>query len=177
MKVTYEKTDGSIGIDIDSSELLKGRADMSDEPGEQKLQTEGLGGDNRKIESKLEKDKMRLGWTEPTLGGLEVYHICPVCGTNFKGRTNRIYCSPRCSKTAEVRRRRKRMRDIRNFKPHRGTAGEVYFMYDNNGKDGITFVPAFNADTRARAKKYIEDTYPDDKREDYFEQVKEVILK
>lgn len=160
---------------IDNSELLSRRADMSDE--EEKLQNDELGGNNREAEAKSIKDKKSLGWTEPDVKSLEVLHICPVCGTKFKGRTNRVYCSARCQKTSELRKYRQRKRDIRDFKPYRGTAGEVYFIYDNNGKEGITFVPAFNADSRERAKKYLEDTYPGDKVDEYNEQVKEVIRK
>lgn len=174
MIVTYEEN-GS--IDIDNTELLKGHADMSDEPGEQKLQTEGLGGDTRKIERDLEQDKRKAKWIEPDRKPTDVLHICPICSTKYYGRPNKAYCTTRCKEVAKKRRQRKRVRDIRDFKSHRGTAGEVYFMEDKNGKDGITFVPAFYADTRARAKKYIEDTYLADKRDDYFNQVKEVILK
>ena len=174
--IEYEKN-GSLVLVVDSTELLSGRADMSDEPGEQKLQREELGGNNFKVESKLRKDKETLKWSEPDVKSLDVYHVCPICGTKFRGRTNRIYCCPRCKKTAEVRRYRKRKRDLRDFKPHRGHAGEVYILCDVKGKDVISFIPAFYGDTRARAKKYIEDTYPVDKVDNYFEQVKEVVKK
>ena len=50
-------------------------------------------------------------------------------------------------------------------------------MYDESTKQGITFVPAFHADTRERAKRYIEEIYPADKADEYVEQVKEVIKK
>lgn len=171
------KENGSIDLDIDNTELLRVRADMSDEPGEQELQNKGLGGDNHKIEQKLEKDKKHLGWSEPSRGSLEVYHICPICGTKFKGRTNRIYCCDRCKKTAEVRRYRKRKRDIRDFKPNRGKAGEVYYMTNVNNRDVISFVPAFNADTRARAKEYLDPLYSKDNVDNIMEQVKEVVKK
>lgn len=173
-KVEY-KENGS--IEIHNSELLSGRADMSDEPGEQKLQNEELGGDNRVIEKKLKEDKEKLGWSEPYKGDLAVRHKCPVCGTLFNGRPNKKYCCDRCRKTAEVRRRRKRERDIRDFKPHRGTAGEIYILCEVKGKQVISFIPAFHTENRARAKQYIEDTYPEDVRDNYMEQVKEVLKK
>ncbi|GAH67825.1 unnamed protein product, partial [marine sediment metagenome] len=87
------------------------------------------------------------------------------------------YCGTPCKDLAKKRRQRKRKRDRRDFKPNRGKAGEVYFMYNNEGREGITFVPAFHADTRERAKKYLDDTYPVDKVDEYYEQVKEVIRK
>jgi hypothetical protein len=50
-------------------------------------------------------------------------------------------------------------------------------MYEDKGTSKITFIPAFNADTRERAKQYIENLCPEDKRDDYIQQVNEVIRK
>jgi len=98
-----------------------------------------------------------------------------VCGTRYWGRPNKNYCGTPCKEIAKKRRQRKRKRDIRDFKPSRGKAGEVYYITE---EEVITFVPAFHADTRARAKKYLEDTYEDtEKVNDYLEQVSEVIRK
>ena len=137
----------------------------------------GLGGMERgEEEKKLKQDLKQTGWHEakrPT----DVKHQCPVCGTRYWGRPNKTYCGTPCKEVAKKRRQRKRIRDIRDFKPHRGTAGEVYFMYDNDGKNGISFIQAFHADSRERAKKYLDETYTADKVEDYNEQVKEVIRK
>ena len=168
------KEDGS--IDIDNSELLSGRADINNEVKEQNLLDNELGGIPGKEENKEKTDLKRTGWKEaknPT----DVKHKCPVCGTIYWGRPNKAYCGTPCKEVAKKRRSRKKKRDIRDFKPHRGTAGEVYFMYEDEGASKITFVPAFNAETRTRAKEYIEKICPEDKREDYIQQVNEVIRK
>ena len=185
-KVVY-KENGSIEIDISGEEELKKRADISKhsldtKTGEFKLDPhsgykEGLGGMEKGAEEQpLRSDLKRTGWKEARKA-TDVKHMCPVCGTRYWGRPNKAYCSTPCKEVAKKRRQRKRKRDIRDFKPYRGKAGEVYFMYENKGVSEITFVPAFNADSRARAKQYIEDTYPEDVRDNYFEQVKEVIRK
>ncbi|GAH25009.1 unnamed protein product [marine sediment metagenome] len=174
-KVAYKEEDGS--IEIDNSELLRTRADISDEPGEQKLHSDKLGGlEGGSEEYKLKSDLKRTGWKEAKKA-TDVKHQCPICGTRYWGRPNKTYCGTPCKEVAKKRRSRKRKRDIRDFKPNRGKAGEVYFMYDNGGKEGITFVPAFHADTRQRAKNYLVLTYPVDKVDEYYEQVKEVIRK
>lgn len=172
------KENGSIDIDIDNSELLAGRADIRNEVKAQDLiDPEGkFGGIAGKEEEKEKRDLKRTGWKEakkPT----DVKHTCPVCGTRYWGRPNKDYCSTPCKEVAKKRRQRKRKRDIRDFKPHRGTAGEVYYMTNVNGKDVISFVPAFNADSRARAREYIDGCYPKDNVDNIMEQVKEVIRK
>jgi len=169
MAVIYNE-DGSLEIenDIDNSELLAQRADMETEEKFGALH----GGANEK---KLERDKKHEGWHEPTHKATDVKHICTVCGTRYWGRPNKHYCGTPCKEIAKKRRQRKRKRDIRDFKPTRGKAGEVYYK---TGEDIITFVPAFHADTRARAKKYLEDTCEDTEQvNDYYDQVREVILK
>ena len=179
-KIEY-KEDGSIDLDlsIDNSELLGKRADISSEVGAHELiDKEGnLGGlDGGSEEQTIITDRKRTGWKEAKRA-TDVKHKCPVCGTIYFGRTNKAYCSTPCKEVAKKRRSRKKKRDIRDFKPHRGTAGEVYFMYEDKGTSKITFVPAFNADTRERAKQYIEKIFPEDKRDDYVQQVNEVIRK
>ena len=184
MTVTY-KENGS--IEIDNSELLKNRADvtMDNQEGERYSEdvdtskarvSGGLGNlPHGKEEEKIRHDKIRTGWHEPSHKATDVKHVCPVCGTRYWGRPNKHYCGTPCKEIAKKRRQRKRKRDIRDFKPSRGKAGEVYFITE---KDVITFIPAFYADTRARAKKYLEDTYEDTEQvNDYYEQVSEVIRK
>ena len=190
-KVSYKE--GDIEIDISGAAELNKRADVDRrvdlEPDEKTIgdvsirefegNKAGLGGlmeRGGKEEEKLKTDLKRTGWNEARKA-TDVKHVCPVCGTRYWARPNKNYCTTRCKEVQKKRRYRKRIRDIKTFKPNRGKAGEVYFMYDNKGKNGITFVPAFHADSRERAKKYIEDTYPEDKVDDYFEQVKEVIRK
>ena len=173
MEVTYTES-GS--IKIDNSELLAHRADV-DIDKEFEGDRDGLGGMTGKEEDKLKRDKERTQWKEPSHKATDVKHKCPVCGTNYWGRPNKNYCCTPCKEVAKKRRQRKRKRDIREFKPHRGHAGEIYIMTEVKGKDVISFIPAFYGDTRARAKKYIEDTYTEDVRDNYYEQVKEVIRK
>ena len=172
------KEDGSLDLDTDNTELLAGRADIDNEVKAQELlDREGRLGGIRVKEDKLNTDLKRTGWKEakkPT----DVKHVCPVCGTRYWGRPNKDYCTIKCKEVAKKRRQRKRKRDIRDFHPYRGKAGEVYFMSEVKDKPVITFVPAFNADCRARAKQYLEDTFSEDKEvEDYYEQVKGVIRK
>lgn len=179
--------DGDIEINIGGEEELKNRADISKnkyqkETGEFKLEEfkghrEGLGGMKHGEEEKnLKTDLKRTGW-KIARKATDVKHVCPVCGTRYWGRPNKAYCGTPCKEVAKKRRQRKRKRDIRDFKPYRGHAGEVYFMSFVKGKEIITFVPAFHADSRVRAKKYLEDTFAPEMSEDYYEQVKEVIRK
>lgn len=185
-KVIY-KEDGGLEIDISGSELLKRRADVEKgetEKGSGEFDVKpfqehraGLGGlEGGEEEKQLKQDLKRTGWKEarrPT----DVKHTCPVCGTRYWGRPNKAYCGTPCKEIAKKRRQRKRKRDIRDFKPYRGTAGEVYFMSYVKGRGVITFIPAFHADSRVRAKKYLEDTHPPGMLDNYNEQVKEVIRK
>lgn len=177
-KVTYKE--GDIEIDISGAEIVGNRADIELQHGKKPETFSNLGGNLGGIPGKeeidIKNDLKRTGWNEARKA-TDVKHTCPVCGTRYWGRPNKNYCGTPCKEVAKKRRYRKRIRDIKTFKPNRGKAGEVYFMCDNKGKNGITFVPAFHADSRVRAKKYLEDTYPADKVDDYFEQVKEVIRK
>ena len=175
-KVVYKE--GDLEIDLSGAEVLSDRADVNLEPGKapEVFGNGDLGGIPRKEEDKLKSDLKRTGWNEARKA-TDVKHVCPVCGTRYWARPNKNYCGTPCKEVAKKRRYRKRIRDIKTFKPNRGKAGEVYFLYDKGGKSGISFVPAFHADSRERAKKYIEDTYPADKVDDYNEQVKEVIRK
>ena len=185
MEIIYNE-DGSIDLEESRREAaeaeydsdVRGRADISDEPGPSKLATDELGGVKSPLEHKLEGDERRLKWTEPhSYKGGEVLHTCPICGTNFKGKTNKKYCCTGCRKIAENRRYQAKKRELRNFKPYRGKAGEVYFIAEVEGREVITFVPAFYGDSRKRASEYIKENYPEDKTDDYIEQIKEVIRK
>ena len=135
-----------------------------------------LGGNNHEQEKVLKQDIKRVKWTEPHMAK-QVIHVCPVCNDVFKGRSNRIYCTDVCKHKANLRTYRRKVREYMNFKPHRGTVGEIYIMCTHNGNDIISFVPAYYADTRERAEKYIEDTYAEEVRDNYMEQVKEVLKK
>ena len=171
------KEDGS--IEIDNTELLGKRADITNEVKAQELiNKEGkLGGlEGGSEEQTLKTDLKRAGWNEARKA-TDVKHTCPVCGTRYWGRPNKDYCGIPCKEVAKKRRQRKRKRDIRDFKPYRGTAGEVYFMSYPKGKPIITFIPAFHADSRIRAKEYLEDTFTPGMVDNYNEQVKEVIRK
>jgi predicted nucleic acid-binding Zn ribbon protein len=172
--IVYIEKNGSIDLDLDNSELLAARADINTES--QDLLNNELGGIAGKEENKEKTDLKRTGWKEARRA-TDVKHKCPVCGTIYWGRPNKTYCGTPCKEVAKKRRSRKKKRDIRDFKPHRGKAGEVYFMYKDKGTNKITFIPAFYADTRERAKQYIEKICPEDKRDDYIQQVNEVIRK
>ena len=149
-------------ITIDNNELLSERADISMErrdPETYNGDRGGLGGIRGEEENKLNRDKRHV-WNEPGPGSTEVKHRCPVCNTLFAGRTNMVYCSPKCKELAKKRRQRKKAKDIMNFKPHRGKTGEVYFITNEGGKMiKISFIPAINAENRTKAKQYIEDNY------------------
>lgn len=164
MTVKYNE-DGS--IEIDNGELLNDRADVENA-------TAPLGGINE--ESELKRDKIRNHWSEPTHKPTDLLHICPICNVRFYGRPNKVYCMTSCKEIGKKRRQRQRKRDLRNFKPYRGKTGEVYFMCSD--EKIISFVPAFNAESREKAKKYLDETHPTDKIDnDYYQQVKEVIRK
>ena len=184
MSVKYEDLDG--GILIDNTEILENRADMSisniDKTGIEVKPFEGhkagLGGlEHGEEENRLKADTLRTGWREPPRS-LSVHHVCPICGTHFSGRTNRVYCCVKCKNVGKQRRLRKRHREDRDFKPYRGTTGEVYYRHDNSGKPEISFIPAFNAESRGKAKRYLESLYSEGgQRDDCIRQVNEVIKK
>lgn len=185
--VTYKDDSGDIEIDISGEELLKRRADVDKGESEKtsgEFDIRGFEGDKaglgdeesyeaNKRERKLKTDLKRTNWHEARKA-TDVKHVCPVCGTRYWGRPNKRYCCDPCKEVAKKRRYRKNKRDIRDFKPHRGTGGEIYYKTENQV---ITFVPAFNADTRVRAKKYLEDTYSKEEAEKYYNQIKEVVRK
>lgn len=160
-EITYNE-DGS--IEVDNTELLNERADVENA-------TAPLGGVNS--ESTLNNNKRRVKWHEPTHKPTDVLHICPVCNTRYFGRPNKAYCSTRCREVAKKRRQRQHKREIRDFKPHRGKTGEVYFM---SNSEKIAFIPATNAENRTKAKKYLEEAFPDPGN-DYYNQIKGVIRK
>ena len=159
-------------IVIDNTELLRTRADIERE-GEVYESKERIM--RAKEEDKLTSDIMKMRWTEPTKK-LEVKHKCPVCGVVFYGRRNKKYCSKRCSKTAEMRRRRQRERELRDFEPHRDEYGGIKFLSYNpvTKKEVITTVPRYYAENQERALKWLDNHFDEKVREDYKEQVKEV---
>jgi predicted nucleic acid-binding Zn ribbon protein len=108
-RVSFNENDGSIDLVIDNSELLNERSDMSDEE-EEKLQDPNLGG--RTDEKKIETDKKRLNWREPNKKQqTHILHVCPICGTQYYGRTNKLYCDTPCKEIAKKRRQRERKRN------------------------------------------------------------------
>ena len=158
-------------IVIDNTELLRTRADIDEEEVYEKEERRV----RAKEEEQLTQDKRRLGWNEPTTK-LDVKHKCPVCGVVFYGRRNKKYCSKRCSKTAEMRRRRQRERELRDFEPHRDEYGGIKFLSYNpvTKKEVITSVPRYYAENKERALKWIDKHFDEKVRDDYKEQVKEV---
>ena len=158
-------------IAIDNTELLRTRADI--------VEDEVYENEERiihaKEEDKTARDILRTGWKEPNTK-LEVKHICPICGVVFYGRRNKKYCSKRCSKTAEMRRRRQRERELRDFEPHRDEYGGIKFLSYNpvTKKEVITSVPRYYAENKERALKWIDKHFDEKVKEDYKEQVKEV---
>ena len=161
-------------------ELLAGRADINQEQDRmgRYTSTYGLGGMETDLDKKIRADEKRLGWSEPHKAK-GIAKRCPVCGVIYRGRANQKYCSVRCRKTAEMRRYRAKKRELRDFKPHRGKAGEVYFMsYPEPNREEISFIPAIFALDRAAAEKYLRENFEGDPHlDDYIEQMKEVIKK
>lgn len=191
-KVKYNEN-GS--IEIDNTELLGKRADVIITPKESlggsshalagrtapniEIADERSGGlmkEGGEEEKQLKVDLKRTGWKE-SRKATDVKHACPVCGTRYWGRPNKNYCGIPCKEIAKKRRQRKRKRDIRDFKPHAGTAGEIYYMIPVKGRDAISFIPANFADTRIKAKGYIEERYSTEDAETILEQIKEVLKK
>jgi len=164
--------------DFRGEELLPQRADINEErsrTGEYKS-TYGLGGQKTELDKKLEEDMKKTGWTEPTHERPIPHKVCPVCGTHFIGRPNQKYCSKRCRETAKKRAYRARERERKNFKPHRGSVGEIYIL--TRWRDGTlreTFIPADYCKTEEEAIAYIDRVFSDSKRydiEDYKAQVR-----
>ena len=184
-RVIYKEGD----LEIDNSELLRGRADTqvkatvtAPEAGEEKAEgfeghRAGLGGMERgEEEATIKTDLKRTGWKEARRA-TDVKHTCPVCGTRYWGRPNKNYCGTPCKEVAKKRRQRKRKRDIRDFKPHAGTVGQIFYMIKVKGRDVISFIPANFADTRIKAKGYIDERYEKEDAEEIMEQVREVLKK
>jgi len=166
--------------DFRGEELLPQRADINEErtrEGKYKG-TYGLGGQKSELDKKLEMDMKRTGWSEPHSKTEIPHKVCPVCGTHFIGKPNQKYCSARCRHTAKMRAYRARQRAKKNFKPHRGSVGEIYIL--TKWRDGTyreTFIPADYTKTEEEAIAYIERTFSDSKKrdiEDYKEQVREL---
>lgn len=100
--VTY-KENGD--IEIDNTELLGTRSDMSDES--ETLQNPNPGCATTKLEKTLKADEKRLNWHEPRKPKqTDVLHICPICGTQYYGRPNKKYCDTPCKEIAKKRRQR-----------------------------------------------------------------------
>jgi predicted nucleic acid-binding Zn ribbon protein len=170
------KDNGSIDLNIDNTELLPERADIDNSGKTPELLDFGeVGGIPGKEEDKEKNDLKRTGWKEARKA-TDVKHVCPVCGTRYWGRPNKAYCGTPCKEVAKKRRSRKKKRDIRDFKPHRGKAGEVYFMFVNDkGISKTAFIPAFNAETKEQASKYIDKMCSEEIRGKCKQQVNEVI--
>lgn len=165
-------------IVIDNSELLYERADIQpiQYPEEYKYKvTDDLGSDTYEVEKQLWSDKKRFGWSEPTHKH-NVKKVCPVCGTEFIGRPNKIYCSDRCAKIQAKRNYRARQRELKNFKPHYGVNGEVYIMVKGrDGKMRISFIPSLFTDSLDKAIGHIKKHYDEDQWDSIIQQVKQVI--
>ena len=184
-RVIYKE--GDLEIDIGGEEELKKRADISvgnypkgkyDNSLEGfKGHWAGLGGmEHGEEEATIKTDLKRTGWKEARKA-TDVKHTCLVCGTRYWGRPNKKYCGTPCKEVAKKRRQRKRKRDIRDFKPHAGTVGQIFYMIKVKGRDVISFIPANFADTRIKAKGYIDERYEKEDAEEIMEQVKEVLKK
>jgi predicted nucleic acid-binding Zn ribbon protein len=124
-------------------------------------------------ERKLREHQKLTGWK-----GVHKPHpedkVCLNCGKVMKGvRPNRKFCSEKCKNTYGKRQRRAQAREVKQFKPHMGKEGQIYYMI--NGK--ISFVPALWSDSKKRATKYVTERYEGKELEDILEQVKEVMGK
>ena len=125
-----------------------------------------------------EEDNLRMGWNEETKK-FEIIHICPVCNVLFYGRRNKVYCSERCSKTAEMRRRRLREKEPESFKPHRNTYGGIMFLSYNPilKKKVVSTVPKYEAEEEERTLKWIDAHFlllDEEVKEKMKKQIKEV---
>jgi predicted nucleic acid-binding Zn ribbon protein len=169
--------DGTIEIIEDSVEA-RGRADI-DDTGKGLYHGDELGGMKSDLEKKLDIDKKKMKWTEGNKPITKEEKPCAFCGKIFLGKTNQKYCSKTCRNKANVYRYRKKQRLLRNFKPYRGEVGQIYFIAKGkDGRDTITYVPAFFTETLKDALNYIDTAYSgvDEKLiDDYKQQIKEVI--
>jgi predicted nucleic acid-binding Zn ribbon protein len=118
------------------------------------------------------KESDRPFWTEPHKAHPKD-KVCINCGKPMPGvRPNRKFCCEKCRNTYGKRIRRKEARKIKDFKPHMGKEGQIYYMYE--GKIG--FIPALWCDNRKRTEKYIKENYPAEVGKIVLEQVKEVMV-
>ena len=56
-----------------------------------------------------ESDKREIKLINSNNRVREDFHICPICKTEFEGRPNKIYCSPRCKRKAKKIHKRERI--------------------------------------------------------------------
>jgi predicted nucleic acid-binding Zn ribbon protein len=117
------------------------------------------------------KESDRPFWTEPHKAHPKD-KVCLNCGKPMPGvRPNRKFCSEKCRNTYGKRIRRKEARDIKDFKPHMGKEGQIYYMY--NGVVG--FIPALWCENIKKVERYIKANYPEEAQEVILEQVKEAM--
>lgn len=122
-------------------------------------------------EKRIVKRERQIGWSEPHKAH-PTDKVCLNCGKVMKGvRPNRKFCSDKCRKNYSKVASRRKERAIKEFKPHMGKEGQIFYMY----KGEIQFIPALWCDSRKRTEKYIKDHYPEDVGKIVLEQVKEVM--
>jgi predicted nucleic acid-binding Zn ribbon protein len=129
-----------------------------------------------KVEEKLDaheggKKDGKPFWTEPHKPH-PTDRVCLNCGKKMVGvRPNKKFCSENCRKRYSEKIKRTEKRAIRDFKPHRGPEGQIFYMYE--GK--VAFIPALWAGKQSKAIKFVTDNIPEDKQALVIEQIKEVI--
>jgi predicted nucleic acid-binding Zn ribbon protein len=174
---TIFSTDPSVYEGTWETEKIGVRADISMEPS--KIVAVEGGTVKSPAQLKLEghmragKEADRPFWTEPHKAHPKD-KVCLNCGKMMKGvRPNRKFCSDKCRKDYSQKGRRAVKKEIKQFVPHRGHEGQVYYML--NGQ--IKFVPALWCDTEKRAVKYVTERYEGKEQEEVVKQVKGVIGK
>ena len=134
---------------------------------------EKLGTQKTFIEKRLAKREKQMGWSEPTKAHPKD-KVCLNCGKIMKGvRPNKKFCSDKCRKDYSQRGRRAEAKTVKQFKPHMGKEGQIYYML--NGK--IEFIPALWCDSKKRCEKYIKDNITTEEQVSVLEQVQEVMKK
>lgn len=118
-------------------------------------------------------------------------HVCLYCGKKFTPkRKDAKFCCNSHRNMYNTRIRRKEAKRIKDFVPHRGKEGQIFFLAERTfevtnlkGKNytstemEVDFIPMLWADTWKKADNYVKTNYPKEKYEEIMKQVEKVMPK
>jgi hypothetical protein len=161
--------------DLGTREILKERADVYMSDRHEYVLADNhkqLGSQQTNLDKMLNNHRGELKWY---FREDRTEKICPECGAKFYTEgTRRKYCSVKCYKKADNRRRSRAEKRKRYFKPKRGECGQIYVK---TNKNQITFIPALWTYDLFTASQWIRDHFRNDNGTEHdmlIEQVKQV---